>query len=476
VPLRMPSPSPRRGWWSPLTPVIFLYLAFVFGTIQRHDLWCDEIYTLRAAELDMRELVTQRANQGHPPLFFLLEKFVRTFAGNSEMPLRFLPAMFGLGSVVIVYRLVIQHYERRIAALSSLVFAFTPAQLFICQTARSYSLVQLWLLLFLYVIARSDKITRAKLTVGSIVCAAAMYTHNQTVLWVPVFLYSALLVWPRRWTVVLAGFLGYLTYVPFALAFSQVDKLTFKAVSSDGVSLLQWLQLPGRIVFGVHSQDVSLSILLTGTFLVVRPYWGLVSMQTGRDKKQLLHFFGLALFAGAVIALASAATGTNIVTVERYFAPLFPATAFAAAWWLQSLRNLTAPIRYVAGITILISCLSGVALYWKLPPFLEPRSIAEFLVHHRQWNEPVILYGYYPHRIPMMFYYPQNSASIAETDRLNLRRYAKDSDRLWIVLCTPSAELVENVNIATREIDGRIQRTYPFRRQQLIEIVTADRS
>jgi hypothetical protein len=68
----VPALSIQKALLVPILPVILIYAVILFTTLPQHDLWGDEIYTLKTVKLDWGPLVTQRASAGHPPLFFIL--------------------------------------------------------------------------------------------------------------------------------------------------------------------------------------------------------------------------------------------------------------------------------------------------------------------------------------------------------------------------------------------------------------------
>jgi hypothetical protein len=298
-----------------------------------------------------------------------------------------------------------------------------------------------------------------------------MFSHNQAVLWIPVFLYSGWLVWPQKWKSVMASSIGFITYVPFALHFSQFEKLATSAVTQSHASIFQWLELPGRLLFGVHVRDVPRFVFLSGLFLLICPFLVIFSNRSVQKSYRLFYFFALAFFCGSVLTAISASLGKNIVTVERYFAPLFAITALAAAWWLKQLEAQWFIVRSFGYSTLLASTIGCTTVYFSVNPFFESRTIVRFLKQNSEAQEPVILYGDYAHRCPMMYYYPQYQASIGETEQLDLVLHSKQGSRFWILLCTPSTELVARVNEACEMIRVKSLVEHNFRNQILFEVV-----
>jgi hypothetical protein len=85
--------------------VAFAWIALTVAWAAAYQgFWIDEFYTLHAINLPFSEMVKERAQRGHPPLFFMLEKgfvslpFLRIL--TPEMQLRLLPYCCWLGAIL----------------------------------------------------------------------------------------------------------------------------------------------------------------------------------------------------------------------------------------------------------------------------------------------------------------------------------------------------------------------------------------
>ena len=109
-----------------------------------NGLWIDEIYTLHSISLPWREMVLERLQRGHFPIYFLLMKLWISLCGAvSETALR-APSLFFWLSSSIAYALVIRRYASGFAApIAFLFFALNGLAVRQATEARMYDLVLL---------------------------------------------------------------------------------------------------------------------------------------------------------------------------------------------------------------------------------------------------------------------------------------------------------------------------------------------
>lgn len=127
-----------------------LVLVVVF--LQRNGLWMDELYTLHAIRLPLREMIYERLRRGHFPLYFMLQKeVVALFFGGkyNEISLRVLSTA-GYFAAVISFALLARRFlNPTAAAMAITLFAFNGLALRQAVEARMYTLALLegvWIL------------------------------------------------------------------------------------------------------------------------------------------------------------------------------------------------------------------------------------------------------------------------------------------------------------------------------------------
>ena len=106
-------------------------------------MWTDEFITLKAIQLDWRDLIEQRANNGHFPTYFLfLSGWSRVF-GESDFSLRMPSALFCTAAVYSLYGGARGALGPKAAIWVALFFIFNERTLWASQEARPYALTML---------------------------------------------------------------------------------------------------------------------------------------------------------------------------------------------------------------------------------------------------------------------------------------------------------------------------------------------
>lgn len=103
------------------------------------SLWFDEVYSVRAAQLGLGQIVSLTVGDVHPPLYYLLLHFWIRLFGETETSVRLLSVFFSVLTVVVVYQLGLKLFNRRTAFFAALFTALSPFQVFYAQETRMYS-------------------------------------------------------------------------------------------------------------------------------------------------------------------------------------------------------------------------------------------------------------------------------------------------------------------------------------------------
>lgn len=148
MPSMRDTPDPRES--RRLDPALFLILgvALVLRVHEalRAPLWYDELYSLVAANRPFADMLQIARSDVHPPLHSILTWLWRVF-GNSDLAVRSLSIVCGLGGLAAAYALTQAMFGRTAARITTLLLALHPWHIYVSQEARSYAL--LWLALTL---------------------------------------------------------------------------------------------------------------------------------------------------------------------------------------------------------------------------------------------------------------------------------------------------------------------------------------
>lgn len=136
----------------------FLRVSF----LDKEDFWIDEGFTMFTATEDSFEDVTKSVlyYETAPPLYFyILNPWVKLF-GDSPFSARYVSMLFGVFSIFLVFMIAEKISNKKIAILTSLLFAISLVNIWISQEARPYSLavfLSLLSTLFFVKIVKGDK-------------------------------------------------------------------------------------------------------------------------------------------------------------------------------------------------------------------------------------------------------------------------------------------------------------------------------
>lgn len=212
IKLRTFEQSLSRVWLFLIIIVLIIGVFFRFTNLEHKTYWHDEVYTSMRAAGYTRQEIDQELFQNrliaagelqkfqrlkpqssvadtikslsledpqHPPLYFLIARFWMQMFGSSLTASRSLPALLSLLALPLMYKLGIELFDSRLAAIFAVaLLALSPFDILFAQTARQYSLLTVlviassfWLLLAL----RNS--TWRNWLVYSIGSAIGLYTH-----------------------------------------------------------------------------------------------------------------------------------------------------------------------------------------------------------------------------------------------------------------------------------------------------------
>jgi uncharacterized membrane protein len=122
--------------------IFFLGFSLRFFDISQENIWYDESYTV--LNLKQPDLVTmtktiEKNELYNPPLYYVVMYGWTKLFGFSEFALRIFSAIFGSLSLIIIYFLGKELFNRKVGLIAELLFAISPLQISFSQEARSYA-------------------------------------------------------------------------------------------------------------------------------------------------------------------------------------------------------------------------------------------------------------------------------------------------------------------------------------------------
>jgi hypothetical protein len=397
-----------------------IYAVFLLGTLDWHGYFSDELHTINAIKLPWIEMIQERAIQGHPPLFFVLEKAWMSFLPESEISCRALPALFGVGTLVLTYCIALRHAGGAAAALSSILVAASGTQCLTCHLARSYTLLQLLLTANMALVLSPEKPSWRRLIGSSLLCFAAMATHGSAFIAVPVQLLSTLLVEPKKSRIVIAMGIGFLTYCAMTLSLGGLT------VSEQNINWIPpatawaWLRFPVMLIFG---RQVELVPGLFQAAIAAIVYLCVVSsMYAARVPMHLAIQWLLTVVVNSLAAIY----GSGVLSIERYYAPIVVTQALLIAIYAS---NLTLRPRLASFGVVAVIASWSVLLYLMYPPFTPWREMAHTITLHRRADERVQVLTFEVLASPFSHYY---DGPVVYVNSENARNPSGKVNGLWL--------------------------------------------
>lgn len=128
-----------------LYPIALVAVGLRLFRLRAESYWVDEAISVNLVESKtvVELLFRFRPNDPHPPLYYVLLDGWTTVFGTSEFATRLLSALLGVAAVIVLYRVGWLLFDRRIGAVSALLAAVSPFQIWFSQETRMYSLLVL---------------------------------------------------------------------------------------------------------------------------------------------------------------------------------------------------------------------------------------------------------------------------------------------------------------------------------------------
>lgn len=182
-----------------LLVLTILGIFFRFYNLGFNSLWLDEASTYTISRDSLWAIwQTTAGGEFNPPLFYWAEHLMLAF-GNSEVVLRFLPALFGVLTIPLFYLVGKEFIDRNVGIIAAAACAFSPFLIYYSQEARAYMMmlffVALATLFFLKALKSGTILHWALFGVFS---ALAFWSHFYAFVIIASLVIYALILWIPR--------------------------------------------------------------------------------------------------------------------------------------------------------------------------------------------------------------------------------------------------------------------------------------
>ncbi|MFN2192956.1 MAG: hypothetical protein ACK2T4_13995 [Candidatus Promineifilaceae bacterium] len=437
-----PSPSSstlpagsRRSVYQPGTTALrmalffLLLLAFAFRIflLDKQSIWWDEGISLHLATSNLAGIVSDRLDNIHPPLYFILLKVWLALSGVTVFSARYLSALAGWLLVPAAYAISTRWFDRCTGIVAAFLAAISAVSVIYAQEIRVYSLLPLAYLALLALtreLIRSDSPASGKefiyWVVLGVVSWIALHLHYVS-LFAGVYVTSWAGLsfirgrrWPELWRLLLVQFLVFLASLPwFIAAISNWRAISGEANSGTFVTeavpfpflLAQvWTFHLTGLAGALSKPGIELAAAVTGLLLLLLLLLRLVDRRTRRPTAVLLANWLIPLSSALLVWLVRS------FSHPRYVAMYAPGLILLAAYLIlpntprakSALRSVTTRATALLLLVMLTAfSLWGLALYYfdddvakddirGVAQFLEETAGAEdlILVPDTDWSLP----------------------------------------------------------------------------------------
>jgi uncharacterized membrane protein len=402
------------------------YAIFLASTLAWHGYWADEFHTMRAVKLPWGEMVVERASNGHPPLYYCLEKLWMTagfFVGECEFTYRLPSVLFSIASVALVFRMVNNEHGALAAAAASGLLACSATHLLISQLARSYALLELLMVIQCSMLVSKEKSSWRRLTCLAIVSGAALATHGSASIAVGSQILATLAIDPKRWRESLAMSLGGACYVLFAFQLKGLGEVEQHIDWINQPTFSAWARFPVLLQFGRQISVVpNAAQVICAIGFVASIYRGLMRSTL---ESHLSAQFAI-VWASSAIA---AALGFGICHVERYFTSALVCQCVVTGIVICKLSPRASWKTIFALLVAGAISITSLSVYLAIPPFAPWRSMAITIKQELSEGEIVQVMTSPTIAAPFAYYY---SGKVEYTGRDSPATAPINSKGLWL--------------------------------------------
>lgn len=416
-----------------LITIIFIGTFLRFYKLTYHHLWLDEVLTVNHSAGNFKTIVLELKNWASPPLFyFLLNLWMKIF-GKTEFVLRLLPAIFGITTIFLIYKVGKKMFNQNTGLIASLLLAISPFHIAYSQEVRMYTLLSLLCLVSVYLLYKALNENKIFLWLGyAVITELALYTHNWGIFFlIAQNIYIFLFQTKNIKKFVYAQFFIVLFYLPWVpVVFHQTGnrdiflylsrpsindiKLTFEAFTGIG--------------FGVGEGDVRLPqkwrdfALWMFAFLCI---FGIVKEFKKYKKEIILLIF---CFLTTLLLAFLVSLKIPLYKPDKYTIIVFPLFCILIASGISNFYKSF-------GLTIIltIAILSSMSLfqYYFLIHKSYSKEIAEYIKHNCKNNDIVSALPNFE-SIAVQYYYDGDIIEISQIkEKIKKKLFLISADSFW---------------------------------------------
>lgn len=364
--------------------VVLLAIVLRLKDLLTFDLWFDEAFTGILMRVPKTEFANRLNADAHPPLFNLLVKYFTNTFGVNDFTLRFLPFVFGIATVYIIYIATKKIFDHETGVIASFLAAVSPIFVAYSIEARSYSFyVFVTVLAYYFLVAKKY-----------LLFVLTLLLLTQTHYIAPLFIASLMLIY------FLSNLKDKKTLLKGIAFFSPIVLIIWNQISESLATKIEglntaWIQKAGianiissfvAYFFGIKTKISGITPLNELDFLFLDEiFWGSLfvsifivgSVYALIKRKNInLAFLLLALLIPHIGLIFAGTLFDANIYVERYVLPSAIFFIIAVAYLLKNLTSFEIRILSIIFYVILLTKIS--APYYDTGMKMLAKSFSDF--------------------------------------------------------------------------------------------------
>jgi len=430
---------------------------------------------------------TTAAEDVHPPFYFFLLYLWTLLFGQSEVALRSLSACLGVASVLMVYKLGLELFSRRIGLIASFLMTISAFAIAYSQETRHYSLLLLLTLVSFYFftkILQAGKASKANLFFYILTNILLAYTHIFGIFIILAQVFYFILfrrnyskAWLKFWAAQAITFLFFLPWMVVLVTSTFQDSVqtlnwipepSFTQVAQSIASLMGAGYLPRAV--GIFFVLVLLFLCLAGVIYVsqgqqqyksnsrlqiMTPKAWATSIVEPRTAMLLVWL----LFPIIITLILSFAV--RPLFVSRYLIGVIPVFSLLAAQGINNIgslvnaRAIRANIAFLTPLSLIVLItLPGLYDYYSQTQKDQWREATKLIQELEEPGDGIVFNRRY-FRIPFDYYYRGNQEiTIVPQEAIENEEPIVGVERLWLVINSSESSKDESISQALVEQYG----------------------
>lgn len=423
----------------------------------RGTFWFDEIFSIHFSQLPWRDALHYWTIETNPPLYtFLLRFWLDIVSDKTEWLVRLPSLLFNVATIAAVYFLAKRIFSRRVAVISSLMFALSGIYIFIGSEARIYSLLAFLAVisnLFFYLIFFEKK-SKPYLWAGYFLINFLLLYSHLTAVMIPFCQLLALMVLKPEKSFNKKWWLGHLTlaglwlvwFIPSILAKIQKDSLTAWYFNPDTREYANILTL--FISSLLNSDPVPFILTITGLLFVIALAVAVIEAKNnpGRLRLQLTFL----LLWGLLPIIFGSSLG---VFITKFYVAFFPALFIILGYLLAKLANTRKKFIILSSIIFALLFPFGFTIantkvfsWHRFTNYIEQNETSDSITIIIPFNEVLAMEKYYHGKRPLVGVYLKKDNLTREERivRYNWNRQITDKEiyKNWLLSQIADADKV----------------------------------